>query len=120
MTNREFYSAIANGTINDAIKAFAVDAIAKLDSKNENRRNKETPAHKDAVAYGDKFLAFMVKGRTYTASEIGKEFGISPNKATPALKLLVENGKVIKIDKFKAEKGKSPVKGYTLADTVED
>ena len=40
MTNREFYTNIANGTITDAEKEFALAAIAKLDETNEKRKNK--------------------------------------------------------------------------------
>ena len=40
MTNREFYTTIANGTITEAEKEFALAAIAKLDATNEKRKNK--------------------------------------------------------------------------------
>ena len=40
MTNREFYIAIANGTMNDEIKAFAEEAIRKMVERNVKRSSK--------------------------------------------------------------------------------
>ena len=40
MTNREFYNAIANGTMSDEIKDFAKDAIVKMDERNAKRNSK--------------------------------------------------------------------------------
>lgn len=42
MTNREFYTAVANGTTTEDIKAFAISALAKLDNKNKKRRTTDT------------------------------------------------------------------------------
>ena len=40
MTNREFYTAIVNSNVSDELKAFATDAIAKLDARNAKRSSK--------------------------------------------------------------------------------
>ena len=40
MTNREFYTAVANGTINEEIVAHATSAIEKMDAALANRKNK--------------------------------------------------------------------------------
>ena len=40
MTNRDFYTAISNGMMNDEVKAFAVAAIEKLDARNTARKSK--------------------------------------------------------------------------------
>ena len=40
MTNREFYTAIVNGTLNDEVIAHASEAIVKLDERNAKRSSK--------------------------------------------------------------------------------
>ena len=37
MTNREFYTAIVNSDLSDEMKAFASEAIEKLDARNAKR-----------------------------------------------------------------------------------
>ena len=40
MTNREFYTAVIADTQNEELKAFATEAIAKLDERNAKRASK--------------------------------------------------------------------------------
>ena len=50
MTNREFYTNIANGNITEAEKEFALAAIAKMDETNEKRKNKVSPKEQEKQA----------------------------------------------------------------------
>lgn len=38
MTARNFYTLVSNGTVNEEIKAYAAEAIRKMDEANEKRR----------------------------------------------------------------------------------
>lgn len=38
MTARNFYTLVSNGTVNEEIKAYAAEAIHKMDEANEKRR----------------------------------------------------------------------------------
>ena len=42
MTQREFYNAVIATVDNDELKAFATEAIAKLDERNAKRASKES------------------------------------------------------------------------------
>ena len=44
MTIREFYKAVAVSNVSDEIKTFATEALAKMDEKNEKRRNTPSKA----------------------------------------------------------------------------
>lgn len=114
MTNRDFYTAIANGTMTDEIKAFAVSALAKIDSKNEKRRNTDTKTQTDNKALLADIVSGMVAGTVYTAKAIADQYSISTQKSSALLRQAVADGRLTVIDKYKAEGSKSAVKGYTL------
>ena len=48
MTNREFYKNIVNGVVGENEIAFATNEIAKLDARNDKRRNTLT---KEQIEY---------------------------------------------------------------------
>ena len=54
MTNREFYTAIVNSDLNDEMKAFATDAIAKLDARNAKRASTPSKTQKEKAALIEK------------------------------------------------------------------
>lgn len=118
MTNREFYTNIANGTITEAEKEFALAAIAKLDATNEARKNKTSPkdaekAAADAVVRENIFA--LLTADPQTASDLGAQVGVSTPKATAELRKLVAEGRVEKTDVKVPKRG--VVKGYALAST---
>ena len=49
MTNREFYTAIVNSDLNDEMKAFATEAIEKLDARNAKRANTLSKTQKETT-----------------------------------------------------------------------
>lgn len=112
MTNREFYTNIANGTITEAEKEFALAAIAKMDETNEKRKNKPS---KTAEANAP-ILASLTNALTsdpQTAADLAVAVGISTQKASSLLRQLVASGVAVSADIKVPKKG--TCKGYTLA-----
>ena len=112
MTNREFYTAIVTANISEELTAFAQDAIAKLDKKNEDR--KKTPS-KTAIANEPikaKILAFVTENPNALASEIAVACEVTTAKASALCTRMVADG-TMKSEEVKV-KGRK-VHGYTVA-----
>lgn len=123
MTNREFYTNIANGTVTDAEKEFALAAIAKMDETNEKRKNKTSPkeaekAAADAVIRENVFNVLTADPQT--EGDIAAQVGVTGAKARAELRKLVDEGRVSKTDIKVPKKG--TCKGYFLpaTDVAED
>ena len=130
MTNREFLTNVANGTINDEIKAHAAEAIAKLDEANAKRKEKKAENAKPSKAalenapLVDAAVEFLGT-ETKIAADIAVALGVSIPKANAVMKQAVAEGKVT-VEKIKVPK-KGEVNGYTAvaveadeAEIVED
>lgn len=118
MTQREFFAGIVEGaTITAEQATFAVDAIAKLDKRNEKRA--ATPS-KTAIANEPikaKIVEFL-EGRELTpANIIAEGVEITTQKASALCRQLVEAGTLVVADIKVVKKGK--VKGYALAPAPE-
>ena len=118
MTNREFYTNIANGNVTEAEKEFALAAIAKMDETNEKRKNKTSPkeaekAEADAKVREEIFA--LITADPQTAADLGAKVGVSTPKATAELRKLVADGRVSKTDISVPKKGMC--KGYFLTPT---
>lgn len=118
MTNREFYTNIANGNVTEAEKEFALAAIAKMDETNEKRKNKTSPkdaekAAADAVVRENIFA--LLTADPQTAADLGAQVGVSTPKATAELRKLVADGRVSKTDIKVPKKG--TCKGYFIPAT---
>lgn len=115
MTNREFYAAIANGTMNTDIMAHAVAALEKMDATAEKRRN--TPS-KTATANAkfhapimemvsanpeQKFTAAEIASQFTVVNDEGEEVPMSTSKATAILRELVKQNR-LQSDKVKFPK----------------
>ena len=121
MTNREFFTNIANGTITETEKEFALSAIAKLDATNEKRKNKTSPkeAEKQAAdAVVREQIAGVLTADPQTASDIATAVGISTQKASAQLRKLVADGVAVATDIKVPKKG--TCKGYSLAPVETD
>jgi predicted HTH transcriptional regulator len=123
MTNREFYTNIANGIITDAEIAHASAAITKMDETNEKRKNKTSPkeaekAEADAKVREEIFA--LLTADPQTAADLGAKVGVSTPKATAELRKLVGDGRVAKTDIKVPKKG--TCKGYFIpaTDVAED
>jgi hypothetical protein len=115
MTNREFFTAITNGTITEEVVAHATAALAKLDATNEARKNKVSPkeAEKQAAdAVIREQIFALLTADPQIAADLGAAAGVTTNKASAELRKLVAEGRVIKTDIKVPMRG--TVKGYSL------
>lgn len=114
MTKREFYVAIANGEMNDEVKATAAEYITKMDEANEKRKNTLSKKQEENEAVKVEMLTHL-DTEPKTATTIGELMGISTQKASALLRQLVNDGKAtateVKIPKKGAQKGY--VKNFT-------
>ena len=118
MTNREFYTAIANANINEELTAYAVAAIEKLDATNEKRKAKAAEGVSKKAEENAPIKAAILEALTAeakTAPEIGAIVGVSHNKVTPLVKQLVAEG-VAEQTEIKVP-GKGTMKAYSLVAT---
>ena len=123
MTNREFYTNIANGNVTEAEKEFALAAIAKMDETNEKRKNKTSPKEAEKAAADAKVreeIFALITADPQTAADLGAQVGVSTPKATAELRKLVNDGRVSKTDIKVPKKG--TCKGYFIpaTDIAED
>ena len=109
MTNREFFTAIVNSDLNDEMKAFATEAIAKLDARNAKRANTLSKTQKENAPLIEK-IATLLTSEPKLASERAKEMEISTQKASALVKK-VEGVSVCDVK----VKGKGTQKGYFFA-----
>ena len=116
MTNREFYTNIANGTITEAEKEFALAAIAKMDETNEKRKNKPSKTA-EANAPIIEALTNALTSDPQTASDLAVAIGISTQKASSLLRQIVASGVAVSTDIKVPKKG--TCKGYSLAPVAE-
>lgn len=115
MTNREFYTNIANGTITEAEKEFALAAIVKMDEANEKRKNKTSPKEKEKAAENARFdetVIGVLTNEPQIEADIASALGVTGPKARASLKRLVEAGVVTKSEVKVPKKG--TVKAYAL------
>lgn len=110
MTNREFYVAVANGTINDEIIAKANDLIAKHDASNEKRKSSESKEKKEVNDRRSIVLSLLTAEPT-TAEVIADQSGLSVGQVRSALTSLVKADLAIKTE---VKSGKSRKMNYSL------
>ena len=120
MTQREFFAGIVEGaTITAEQATFAVEAIAKLDKRNEKRA--ATPS-KTAIANAPIKAAIVdlltEKDTWLPASLIGQALEITTQKASALCHQLAEEG-ALKVADAKV-KGKGKVKAYAIVKTDEE
>jgi Fic family protein len=140
MTNREFFMAIVNGTLitkekningdivenersifdengfdlTDEVKEFAKASIAKLDKKNENRKNSTSPNQVKNEDFKSNIYDDMIAepNRVFTAKEIADKYGVSTQKISALLRQIVDTGAIKSFDTKDSKKNK--VKGYQI------
>lgn len=113
MTNREFYNAIINGTMNEEIKAFAEQAIAKMDARNENRSSKPSKKSIENEPIKADIIKFITeRGEKCITSAIAEALEISTQKASALCRQLVSDGKLV------VEEVKVPKRGNQKAYSI--
>ena len=110
MTKREFYVAIANGEMNDEVKATATEYIAKMDEANEKRKNTLSKKQEENESIKAEIMEHL-DTEAKTATTVGELIGISTQKASALLRQLVSDGKATVTEVKITGKGKQ--KGYT-------
>ena len=109
MTQRDFYNAVIATVDNDELKAFATDAIAKLDERNAKRASKpsKTQIANEPII---KAITEVLTSDPMLASKIAELCEISTQKASALVK------KVDGVQSVDVKvKGKGTQKGYFLA-----
>ena len=114
MTNREFYNSIINNTITADEIDFAKAELAKLDARNEKRRNTPTKVQEANVGVKEAIKGYLATVKSALASDIATACGVSTQKVSALCKQMVENGE-IKVADVKV-KGKGTLKAYSLAE----
>ena len=111
MTNREFLTAVINGTVSANEIDFAKAEIAKLDARNDKRRNtlsKEQEANVERKA----LIVEVLNDKPMLASEIAIATNLSTQRVSALCKQLVDEGKISVADV--KVKGKGVLKQYTI------
>lgn len=110
MTNREFYVAVANGTINDEIIAKANDLLIKHDASNEKRKSSESKEKKE-VSDRRNIVLSLLSAEPTTAEVIADQSGLSVGQVRSALTALVKADLAVKTE---VKSGKSRKMNYSL------
>ena len=111
-TARAFYTDVIAAGVSDKVTAFAKAEIEKLDARNAKRVEKLAEKHAEYEPVKDVLVNELLTAEPQTATDLGKHFEFSPQKMTPILKELVEEGKAIVTEiKVKGRK----VNGYAKA-----
>lgn len=118
MTNREFYTAISNGEMNDELMAKATELIEKMDEANAKRAQKvleKKQAAEDEKAPIREALLNAMNEEGMTAAQLIEAAGLTDEvkiASVPSLlKPFVLEGTVEKVD-VKVEGKKGPQRGY--------
>lgn len=105
MTQREFFNAVINGTVNAEMVEFAQNEITKLDTRNAKKSEKTANAHAEEKTQ----ILAVLTDKVQLASEIAEKVGMSTAKVSGLLGRM--DG--ITVTDVKVKGGKR--KGYTLA-----
>lgn len=112
MTEREFLTAVlANASITEEVKAYAEEGIAKLDARNEKRKNTETKVQKENREKKGEILRLLAGTEGKVASEIAEALGISTQKASALCGQLAKD-ELLLVGEVKV-KSKGAVKFYS-------
>lgn len=121
MTNREFYTAISNGEMNDELMAKAAELLEKMNEANAKRAQKvleKKQAAEDEKAPIREALLNAMGDEGMTASQLIEAAGLTDEvkvASVPSLlKPFVLDGTVEKVD-VKVEGKKGPQRGYVKA-----
>lgn len=118
MTNREFYTAVSNGEMNDELMAKAAELLEKMNETNAKRAQKvleKKQAAEDKKAPIREALLNAMGNEGMTASQLIEAAGLTDEvkvASVPSLlKPFVLDGTVEKVD-VKVEGKKGPQRGY--------
>ena len=113
MTYREFCNAVIVDTENEELKAFATEAIAKLDARNAKRASKPSKKSLENEPIKESISNLLVDGDARLASEIASSLELSVSKVSALCRQMVADG-VLHVEDVKV-KGKGTQKSYSIA-----
>ena len=117
MNEREFLTAVINGTITADVIAHATEGIAKLDARNEKRKATLTKAQKENEPIAQAILdTLAAHPNGVLGVDLATAIGQTTQKTNGVAGNLVKEGKVVKT-KVKV-KGKGELTHYALAPTT--
>lgn len=115
MTEREFLNKVlAIEGISKELSDYATEGIAKLDARNDKRKNTQTKTQKENEGVMTSIVDHLTANGADVASAIATAVGVSTQKASALCGLLVKNGTLTVTD-IKV-KGKGTVKQYAVAE----
>ena len=115
MTYREYFNNVLSANISDEMNEVSVEFLAKLDAKNEKRKNTETKDKKEAAIRRQSVLDFLRENEgVFTRDQIAEAVGITAGQVSGACKVLVDEGLV---SKSEVKIDKSRKIGYSVAST---
>lgn len=115
MTEREFLNKVlAIEGISKELSDYATEGIAKLDARNDKRKNTQTKTQKENEGVMTAIVDHLTANGADVASAIATAVGVSTQKASALCGLLVKNGTLTVTD-IKV-KGKGTVKQYAVAE----
>ena len=118
MTNREFYTAIMNGTMTDEVKSHAAEAITKLDERNQKRSSKPSKTQLENESVKTAIIGYLTVHGGAVAADIAAEVDITTQKASALCRQLVESGSLT-VEEVKIPK-KGKCKKYSVVTSGED
>ena len=115
MTEREFLNKVLTiEGISKELSDYATEGIAKLDARNDKRKNTQTKTQKENEGVMTAIVDHLTANGADVASAIATAVGVSTQKASALCGLLVKNGTLTVTD-IKV-KGKGTVKQYAVAE----
>ena len=111
MTNREFLTAVINGTITADVTAHATAEITKLDARNAKRKTAEGAIKEENKPIADAITTALANG-TMTSPDLATAIGATVQKTNGVAGEMVKLGMLTK-SKVKV-KGKGELTAYTL------
>lgn len=81
MTQREFFTAVINGEINEEVTAFASESLVKMNNRNAKRVEKNANAHADEKAQ----ILAVLTDTPQLASDIATAVGMTTAKVSGLL-----------------------------------
>lgn len=112
MTRKEFYEAIANGTMNEDTQEFAKNELVKLEAEAEKRAERSAKRANEFNAYVTEAIGTLEAEGALTASQVAEQLGVSVQKASSVMRRAV----ILELATVEDVKitGKGKVKAYTL------
>ena len=114
-TEREFITAVlALESLTDEVKEAAETRLAKIDERNEKRKNTLSKEQKENLSIMDTIYQHLAENGSAVASEIAQALELSTQKVSSLCRKMVEGGRLTVAD-IKSKKG--TVKQYTAVVT---